>query len=176
MIIRPARLTDAPDIAAIYAHHVLHGTATYELEPPAATEMAHRMDKVLSSGWPWLVACNPDGEILGYGYVAQFRDRAAYRFAGEDSIYIRNECRGQGAGKALLSALLQTAEAAGFRQIYAVIGGAEPASIALHAALGFDHAGVLHGSGRKHGQWLDTVFMQRALGGGTATPPAEEPQ
>ena len=176
MIIRQARPSDAPDIAAIYAHHVLHGTATYELDAPEPAEMAQRMDKVLTAGWPWLVACDPAGTIMGYGYVAQFRDRAAYRFAGEDSIYIRDDCRGQGAGKALLAALLQAAEAAGFRQMYAVIGGAEPASIALHAALGFEHAGVLRGSGRKHGCWLDTVFMQLALGGGTATPPEEEPQ
>ena len=176
MIIRQARLSDAPDIAAIYAHHVLHGTATYELDPPGSAEMAQRMDKVLAAGWPWLVACDPAGGIMGYGYVAQFRDRAAYRFAGEDSIYIRDNCRGQGAGKALLQALLQAAETAGFRQIYAVIGGAEPASIALHAALGFGHAGILRGSGRKHGRWLDTVFMQIALGGGTAAPPDKEPQ
>ena len=93
-----------------------------------------------------------------------------------NSIYIRDDCRGQGAGKALLQALLQAAEAAGFRQMYAVIGGAEPASIALHAALGFEPAGILRGSGRKHGRWLDTVFMQIALGGGTAAPPDKEPQ
>ena len=114
--------------------------------------------------------------MLGYGYVTQFRDRAAYRFAGEDSIYVRHDRCGEGTGKALLEALLKAAEKAGFRQIYAVIGGAEPASIALHAALGFDHAGVLKGSGRKAGQWLDTVFMQTSLGGGVTTPPPEEPR
>lgn len=127
MIIRPAHLTDAAAIAAIYAHHVLHGTATYELDPPDEAEMARRINAVLGSGWPWLVACDAGGVITGYGYAAQFRDRAAYRFAGEDSLYIRESCRGQGVGKALLTALLQAAEAAGFRQLYAVIGGAEPA-------------------------------------------------
>jgi L-amino acid N-acyltransferase YncA len=176
MIITPASLSDAAEVTEIYAHHVRHGTATYELTPPGIAEMEARMAKVLAAGWPWLVARGTAGEMLGYGYVAQFRDRAAYRFAGEDSIYIREGCRGQGVGKALLSALLGSAEAAGFRQIYAVIGGAEPASIALHAALGFAHAGVLTGSGRKGGRWLDTVFMQKPLGEGTATPPAEEPQ
>ena len=114
MIIRSARLTDAHEIAEIYAHHVLHGTATYELDPPGPAEMAQRMDKVLASGWPWLVACNPSGAIMGYGYVAQFRDRAAYRFAGEDSIYIREDCRGQGAGKALLTALCRLPKRQGF--------------------------------------------------------------
>lgn len=176
MLISPATLNDAGEVAEIYAHHVRHGTATYELDPPSIAEMEARMAKVLASGWPWLVARDAGGTMLGYGYVAQFRDRAAYRFAGEDSLYIRDDCRGQGVGKALLRALLESAEAAGFRQIYAVIGGAEPASIALHASLGFDHAGVLNGSGRKAGRWLDTVFMQKALGGGNATPPAEEPR
>ena len=174
MMIQPAKLADAAEVAEIYAHHVRHGTATYELEPPEAEEMAARMAKVIDAGWPWLIARDAAGTMLGYGYVAQFRDRAAYRYAGEDSIYIREECRGQGVGKALLAALLQASEAAGFRQVYAVIGGAEPGSIALHAALGFSHAGMLRGSGRKAGRWLDTVFMQIAIGGGdTISPPVE---
>lgn len=176
MEISPAKLSDAAEVAEIYAHHVLHGTATYELDPPDAAEMAARMTKVLDAGWPWLVARDAAGTMLGYGYVAQFRDRAAYRFAGEDSIYIRNECRGRGVGKALLGALLEASEAAGFRMVYAVIGGAEPASIALHAALGFEHCGNLRASGRKHGRWLDTVFMQIPLAGGDSTPPTEEPR
>ncbi len=175
MMIRPALLADAREVAEIYAHHVRHGTATYELDPPDLAEIEARMAKVLDAGWPWLIAQNEAGRVLGYGYVAQFRDRAAYRHAGEDSIYIRDDCRGQGVGKALLGALLQAAEAAGFRQVYAVIGGAEPASIALHAALGFIHAGMLRGSGRKHGRWLDTTFMQIAIGGGDTTPPDQEP-
>lgn len=176
MEILPARLSDAAEVAEIYAHHVLHGTATYELIPPDTAEMEARLSKVIAAGWPWLVARNEAGRMLGYGYLAQFRDRAAYRFAGEDSIYIRDDCRGQGVGKALLRALLEAGEVAGFRMIYAVIGGAEPASIALHAALGFEHCGILRASGRKHGRWLDTVFMQLPLSGGDSTPPDEEPQ
>lgn len=176
MMIAPASLSDASEVAQIYAHHVRHGTATYELDPPDTAEIAARMAKVIDAGWPWLVARDEAGTMLGYGYVAQFRARAAYRYAGEDSIYVRDDCRGLGVGRALLTALLAASEAAGFRQIYAVIGGAEPASIALHAASGFDHAGILRGSGRKAGRWLDTVFMQKSLGGGTATPPDEEPR
>lgn len=176
MLIRPAQMSDAGEVADIYAHHVLHGTATYELDPPSPQEMGARMEKVIGAGWPWLVAQGADGTLLGYGYLAQFRDRAAYRFAGEDSIYIREECRGQGIGKALLIALLQAGESAGFRMIYAVIGGAEPGSIALHAALGFEHCGRLRASGRKHGRWLDTVFMQLPLGGGDSSPPDKEPE
>ena len=176
MIIAPATLSDAGEVAEIYAHHVQHGTATYELDPPGVAEIAARMARVIDAGWPWLVARDQAGTMLGYGYVAQFRARAAYRYAGEDSIYVRNDCRGQGVGKALLSALLTASEAAGFRQIYAVIGGAEPASIKLHSALGFVHSGLLRGSGRKAGLWLDTVFMTLPLGGGDTTPPPEEPR
>lgn len=175
MQIRPARPDDCAAIAATYAHHVLHGTASYETEPPSAAEIARRMDRVLTSGWPWLVAEAPDGQMLGYAYATQFRDRAAYRFVCEDSIYIRNEVRGQGVGKALLGALIDACTEAGFRQIIAVIGGAEPASEALHARMGFALAGRLGGIGRKHGRWLDTLYMQRALGSGSNEPPAFEP-
>lgn len=174
--IAPASLADAAEVAEIYAHHVLHGTASYETVPPDAAEMAARMAKVLRPGWPWLVARDAAGRMLGYAYASQFRDRAAYRYACEDSIYIRHDCRGQGLGKALLGALLDACEAYGFRQMIAVIGGAEPASIALHAALGFSHAGTMRSIGRKQGRWLDTTYMQRPLGEGDTTPPGEEPQ
>ena len=116
-----------------------------------------------------------DGSLLGYAYATQFRDRAAYRFVCEDSIYIRADARGQGLGKALLAALLDACTAVGFRQMVAVIGGAEPASEALHASLGFALAGRLSSIGRKHGRWLDTLYMQRALGPGSNQPPAFEP-
>jgi phosphinothricin acetyltransferase len=173
--IEPAIPADAAAIAAIYAHHVLHGTASYEIEPPGADEMAQRMDKVLGSGWPWLVARSAGGELLGYAYASQFRDRPAYRYVCENSIYIRHDRRGQGIGKALLAALLDASAAQGFRQMIAVIGGAEPASVALHTAAGFTHAGTMRAIGRKQGRWLDTVYMQRALGEGCGTPPPVEP-
>lgn len=175
MQIEPARPADAPALCAIYAHHVLHGTASYETEPPDAAEIARRLARVCDAGWPWLVARGGDGAVLGYAYASQFRDRAAYRFCCEDSIYIRDDARGQGVGKALLIALLGAAEACGFRQMIAVIGGAEPASAALHAACGFVEAGRLRSIGRKHGRWLDTLYMQRALGAGDSAPPKEEP-
>ena len=175
MQIRPARPDDCPAIADIYAHHVLHGTASYETEPPDTAEMTRRMDRVLGSGWPWLVAEQADGTMLGYAYATQFRDRAAYRFVCEDSIYIRDAARGQGVGKVLLAALIEACTASGFRQMVAVIGGAEPASEALHARLGFTLAGRLSGIGRKQGRWLDTLYMQRALGQGSQEPPAFEP-
>ncbi|MFM6951475.1 MAG: N-acetyltransferase family protein [Novosphingobium sp.] len=175
MLIRHARPDDCAEIAAIYAHHVLHGTASYETEPPDAAEISRRMERVLGSGWPWLIAEAPDGQMLGYAYATQFRDRAAYRFVCEDSIYIRDTARGQGVGTALLGALIEACTALGFRQMIAVIGGAEPASEALHARLGFALAGRLGSIGRKQGRWLDTLYMQRTLGPGNSEPPAFEP-
>lgn len=175
MRIAPATPDDVAEIAAIYAHHVVHGTASYETAAPTPADMATRLAKVTGAGWPWLTARGNEGELLGYAYASQFRDRAAYRFACENSIYIRHDRRGQGVGKALLTALLAAAEASGFRQMIAVIGGAEAGSVALHAACGFAHAGRMHAIGRKHGRWLDTVYMQIALGPGDSLPPAEEP-
>ena len=170
-VLRPATPTDAAAIAAIYAHHVAHGTASYDTEPRsvAATEalIAEHRDK----GWPFVVARAADGVIAGYSCASQFRPRAAYAWACEDSIYVDPERQGRGVGRALLEALLVEAEASGFRTMVAVIGGGEPASVALHAACGFAHAGRLTGMGWKHGRWLDTVYMQRALGDGTASSP-----
>ena len=171
----PARLHHAAANAAIYAHHVVHGTASYEIEPPDEAEMAARMAKVLGADWPWLVACDPGGEVIGFAYASPFRDRAAYRFACENSIYIRHDRRGEGIGRALLALLIVAAERAGFRQMVAVIGGAEIASARLHAACGFVEAGRLEAIGRKHARWLDTLYMQRALGPGDSAPPEAEP-
>ena len=173
--ITPAERSDIPEITEIYGHHVRHGTASFETEPPSIQDMADRLGRVLSAGSPWLVARGSDGRVLGYAYSSQFRDRAAYRVAAEDSIYIRDDMRGKGIGAALLTALVEASEAAGFRQLFAVIGGAEPARIALHAGAGFHMAGRMVGIGRKHGRWLDTVYMQRALGPGDSTPPDEVP-
>lgn len=162
-------------MAAIYAHYALHGTATFEIAAPDATEIAARMAGVLGSGWPWLVARGAEGDVLGYAYAAQFRERAGYRFACENSVYLRPDRRGQGIGAALLSALIEAAGACGFRQMIAGIAGSEPASIALHAKAGFTEVARLRSVGRKHGQWLDVIYMQRSLGAGDSTPPVVEP-
>lgn len=169
--IEPATLADAPAIAAIYAHHVVHGVATFELEPPGVAEIAARMDKVLGSGWPWLAARGADGVLLGYAYAGQLLPRAGYAFACEDSIYLRPDSLGRGIGTVLLAALIEAATAAGFRQMLALIAGTEPASIALHARTGFDRCGFQRSVGWKHGRWIDVIHMQRALGEGDASPP-----
>ncbi|MFB9051211.1 GNAT family N-acetyltransferase [Sphingobium indicum] len=168
--VRNATAGDAAAIAAIYAHHVLHGTASYELVPPTVAETVAKIGRVTGRGWPFLVAYD-GAEVVGYCYATQFRDRPAYAHACENSIYVAHDRRGGGIGRALLEALLDAAEAFGFRQMVAVIGGGEPASVALHAACGFRQAGRLTGMGWKAGRWLDTVYMQIALGGGNATAP-----
>lgn len=167
MRVRDAMPADIPAVTEVYAHHVLHGTGTFEEAPPDASEMANRMDKVQRQGWGWFVAEDAGGEIVGFGYYAQFRDRSAYRFCAEDSIYVREAVRGQGVGKALVQALLEHAQARGFRQMLAVIGDSENAgSIGLHASLGFRQAGVMRAVGFKFGRWLDVVTMQKPLGEG----------
>ncbi len=173
--IRPARATDVPAVAEIYAHHVLNGTATFELDPPDGAEMGARLAKVTGAGSPWLVAEDAEGRLLGYAYAAQFRDRPAYRMTCEDSVYIRHDCRGRGLGKALLAAVIEAATKAGYRQMIAVAGGGEPGSVALHRSLGFEHIGRVRSSGRKFGRWLDTVYMQLPLGAGDSQPPEVEP-
>ncbi|MBM4194407.1 MAG: N-acetyltransferase family protein [Gemmatimonadetes bacterium] len=169
--IRPVRDGDFPAIAAIYAHHVLHGSASFELEPPAEPEMRRRAAHVADEGMPYIVA-ELDGDLAGYAYATVYRTRRAYRFTAEDSIYVRADLVGRGVGRALLAALLHECERIGCRQMIAVIGdSANAASIALHERAGFTHAGVLKSVGWKFGRWLDSVRMQRALGAGDTTAP-----
>jgi L-amino acid N-acyltransferase YncA len=174
MQIRRATVTDIPEIQAIYAHHVLHGTGTFEEAPPSVEEMEARFRAAAGRGWVWLAATDESG-LLGYAYFTQYRDRSAYRYCAEDSIYVREDVRGQGVGKALVAELLQVAEAAGFRQMIAVIGDAENiASVGVHATLGFRRVGLLRAAGLKFGRWLDVLLMQRPLGKGDQDVPADE--
>lgn len=164
LLIRPSTEADLPAITAIYTEAVLHGTGTFELEPPDLAEMARRRDDVLGKGLPWLVAQRGE-QVLGYAYANHFRPRKAYRFCLEDSIYLHPEARGHGLGKLLLTELMGRCEALGARQMLAVIGdSANAGSIGVHAALGFAHTGVLKASGWKFGRWLDVVLMQCPLG------------
>ena len=167
--------TDAAEIAQIYAHHVLHGVATFEVEPPQPEEMARRIARVLIGGYPWLVAREASGRIAGYAYAGPFHSRAAYRFTCEDSIYLRADMSGQGIGAALLGALIAAAEAAGLRQMIAQIVAGDGGSVPLHRRFGFVETGRMTAVGRKHGRWLDVITMQRALGVGAAVAPPEEP-
>lgn len=169
--VRPARPDDAEAIAAIYAHHVRHGTATFDTEPPSPEQWRARITGILERGWPFLVATK-GSDVLGYAYAAQFRDRPAYAQSCEDSIYVRADQTGRGVGHLLLVALIEEAGARGFTQMLAVIGGGEPASVALHARHGFRHAGRMEKVGYKFDRWLDTVYMQLALGLDASSPEA----
>lgn len=173
LLIRPSTDADLPAIQAIYAHAVTHGTGTFETEVPEVVEMARRRQEVLGRNLPWLVA-DRDGEVLGYAYANYFRPRLAYRFCVEDSIYLAPGAQGQGVGRLLLAELMARCEAAGARQILAVIGDAANAgSVGVHTALGFEHTGVLKSAGWKFGRWLDVVLMQRPFGLGDSASPAE---
>jgi phosphinothricin acetyltransferase len=165
MQIRDATEADVPAMTAIYAHHVLHGTGTFEDTPPDPAEMAARLARVAAHGWAWLVAEAPDGTVIGQAWYSRFGEQSGYRHCVENAIYVRDDVRGQGVGKALVQALLERAEAAGFRQMLALIGDAENVgSIGLHVSLGFRQAGVLKSVGFKFGRWMDVVLMQKALG------------
>jgi L-amino acid N-acyltransferase YncA len=170
-IIRPSQDADLPAITAIYAHHVLNGTGTFEIDPPSETDMAARRADVLSKGLPWLVA-EDGGTVLGYAYCNWFKPRPAYRFSAEDSIYMANDIRGKGLGRALLTELCASAERAGVRRLIAVIGDSGNAgSIGVHRALGFAPVGVLKSCGWKFDRWLDVVLMDKALGVGDQAAP-----
>jgi L-amino acid N-acyltransferase YncA len=172
LAIRPAKTSDTPAITRIYAHAVEHGTASFELSPPDEAEMARRMNELMGGGYPYLVA-EIDGVLRGYAYVGPYRARPAYRLTVEDSVYIAPDSQRRGIGRALLAALIEAAEARGFRQMIAVIGDStkQASSIGLHETLGFRHIGILQDVGFKHGRWLDSVLMQRALGPGGKSAP-----
>ena len=161
-LIRTAGPGDAEAIAEIYAHHVLHGTASFDTVPPDTDAWSAKIADIAARGWPFLVV-EEDGAILGYAYATQFRDRPAYAETCENSIYVAPDHSGRGVGSALMAALLPAAANAGFRQMIAVVGGAEPASVALHKKFGFEIAGRMRNVGRKFGRLLDTVYLQRAL-------------
>jgi phosphinothricin acetyltransferase len=173
LLIRSSTDADLPALVRIYGQAVLQGTGTFELEAPDKAEMARRRSDVLTKGLPWLVA-ERAGQVIGYAYANHFRPRRAYRFCLEDSIYLDEGARGHGVGRLLLAELLAQCEAAGARQMLAVIGdSANAGSIGVHRACGFEDAGVFKAAGWKFGRWLDVVLMQKTLGEGASTEPRD---
>ena len=173
--IRPATAADLPAITAIYGHHVATGRASFEISPPPLEEMQRRHAALVAAGMPYLVA-EREGVVLGYAYAGAYRPRIAYRDTAETALYVAAEAAGQGIGRRLLDALLEACTALGLRQMIAVVGdSANIASVKLHEAAGFRQVGVLRSVGRKQGEWLDVVLLQRALGEGDTTPPGAEP-
>ena len=171
LAIRAATAADIPAITAIYDYAVRQGTASFELDPPDAAEMARRRQALVEAGFPYLVA-EAEGAVAGYAYAGPYRPRPAYRWSVEDSVYVAPSMHRRGIGTALLARLVGEAEQRGYRQMIAVIGdSAQTASIALHRAAGFRMIGTIENVGFKLGRWLDTVLMQRPLGLGAAAPP-----
>ncbi|KAA6488582.1 GNAT family N-acetyltransferase [Agrobacterium sp. SHOUNA12C] len=172
-VIRDASDGDMEAIRDIYTHHVLHGLATFEEVPPSADELRSRRASVLGIGLPYLVA-ELNGEIVGYSYATAYRPRPAYRFSIEDSVYVADGLGGRGVGSALLQELIARCEKGPWRQMLAVIGNSGNAgSLALHRRMGFQPIGTFKSAGFKLGRWVDTVLMQRALGEGDQTTPAQ---
>lgn len=173
--IRASLDTDLAAITAIYAHHVLHGTGTFETEPPTLAEMGTRRAEVLGKGLPYLVA-EEAGQVLGFAYGNWFKPRPAYRYSVEDSVYVAHDQSRKGLGKALLAELLAHLEAAGIRKVMAIIGdSANQGSVGVHATLGFTTVGVVDSCGWKFGAWRDIVIMQKTLGSGASTSPSGPP-
>lgn len=171
IVLRLAERGDMPAIHAIYAHHVLHGVASFEEVPPDEAELDRRRGDILARGLPYLVATR-DSAVRGYAYAGLYRPRSAYRYTVEDSVYIAPDAVGQGFGRALLGDLIARCTALGMRQMLAVIGDSgNSASIRLHESLGFRRAAFLQSVGFKHGRWVDSVFMQLALGPGDSSLP-----
>ncbi|MGH7121027.1 MAG: GNAT family N-acetyltransferase [Acetobacteraceae bacterium] len=172
LLIRPGAETDIAAITAIYAHHVETGTASFETEPPAEQEMRRRRANLAARGYPYLAA-EGGSEILGYAYAGPYRARPAYRHTVENSVYVRCDAMRRGIGRSLLEHLIAECAARDFRQMVAIVGDqANSASIRLHECAGFRRIGVLTAVGFKHGRWLDTVLLQRALGDGDTRPPS----
>ncbi len=171
--IRPSRDEDLPAICAIYGHHVLYATGTFETVPPTEAEMAARRADVLAKGLPYLVV-EDAGQVLGFAYCQWFKPRPAYRFSAEDSIYLHPDACGRGLGRQLLAALIEQAQQAGLRKLIAVIGdSANAASIGVHRSQGFEPAGVIRSCGWKFDRWLDIVLMEKTLGDGDSSAPAQ---
>jgi L-amino acid N-acyltransferase YncA len=175
IVVRDANEADMTAVQRIYAHHVLHGLATFEEIPPSVHEIMSRRISVLAADLPYLVA-EHDGEVVGYSYATSFRARSGYRYTIEDSVYVADGLGGKGIGSALLEELISRCERGPWRQMIAVIGDSgNTASIAVHRRFGFQHAGLLPSSGLKLGRWVDVVLMQRALGVGDHDLPRESP-
>ncbi|MBX9797263.1 GNAT family N-acetyltransferase [Sphingomonas sp.] len=172
--IRPAVESDSPAIAAIYAPFVLGGTVSFETEAPDADTMCRRMH-AWRGYYPWLVATSgEDGGVLGYAYAGLWRDRPAYRYVVETSIYTAGPLQRQGPARLLYDALIDTLRAQGFTQAIAVLSLPNEGAIQLHESVGFRRTGMYREIGYKQGQWLDIGFWQCALN--TSRVPPVEPR
>jgi L-amino acid N-acyltransferase YncA len=169
--IRPSTDSDISTVTAIYAHHVLTGTGTFETSPPTEDDMRQRRADVLDKKLPYLVA-EIEGRVVGFAHCNWFKPRPAYRFSAEDSIYLAPKTHGKGLGTLLLTELMAQAERSGVRKLIAVIGdSANAGSIGVHARCGYRNVGVISACGWKFDRWLDIVLMEKTIGAGSDTSP-----
>ena len=173
LTVRPSVETDVPAMLAIYAHHIKSGLGAFDPEPMHDEDIKRRRKNMLRRRLPHLVA-ERDGVVVGYAYAVPFRKRPAYRYAVKHSIYVHPDHLHSGIGRVLLPALVDACSAAGFRQMFAYVDAENVPSQNLHEAFGFRRVGMLEGVGYKFGRWTDSLLMQRALGPGSTTPPADE--
>lgn len=172
ILIRPTREADMPAITAIYSDAVGAGAGSFELQAPDVTEMTRRWRNRVTKGYPHVVAIR-GGALVGYSYASRHRTSRAYRHLVENSIFVATEAHRTGVARALLTELIKTCEQLEFRQMIALVAGENPASVGLHQQFGFRQVGVIQGSAFKHGRWIDTLLMQRALGPGDGSPPRD---
>ena len=173
LTVRPSVENDVPAMLAIYAHHIKNGLGAFDPEPMHDEDIKRRRKNMLRRRLPHLVA-ERDGVVVGYAYAVPFRKRPAYRYAVKHSIYVHPDHLHSGIGRVLLPALVDACSAAGFRQMFAYVDAENVPSQNLHEAFGFRRVGMLEGVGYKFGRWTDSLLMQRALGPGSTTPPADE--
>lgn len=162
--IRDAVELDLPHIREIYNHYVLNSTVTFDEKPMTIAGLRKKFGAVGKLGFPYIVAVSPSGQILGYAYVYPWKEKAAYRYTVENSIYLGPASTGKGLGKVLLGELITRSKAAGIKEIIAVIAdkGAE-GSIKIHKDFGFKDIGHMGKVGFKFGRWLGTYMMQKSL-------------
>jgi L-amino acid N-acyltransferase YncA len=159
--IRLANTNDAAGVLAIYAPYCESTPITFEIAPPSVDQIRDRITSVMAS-YPWLVA-EADGRVLGYVYGTRFRERAGYRWTAEVAVYIAEEAKQRGLGKALYTTLFAILRAQGFAKAIAGITVPNPASVRLHESLGFVRTGIFPGVGYKDGNWLDVGWWQLQL-------------
>lgn len=171
VLVRPALAADMAAVQAIYGHHVRHGLASFEDDPPSLEEVTRRWREIVDRDLPYVVA-ERAGEVLGYAYAGPYRSRPAYRYTLENSVYVREGVQQRGVGQAVMQVVLAECAGRGYRQMIAVIGdSANEGSIRLHERLGFARVGLLTAVGFKFGRWVDSVLMQRSLGEGPESLP-----
>jgi L-amino acid N-acyltransferase YncA len=173
--IRLATERDAEQIAAIYAPNVTDAVISFEYEPPSAVEMRRRIEATLQR-YPWLV-CECQGWVLGYAYAGAHGSRAAYQWSVDVSVYVHEDARRTGVGRALYTSLFAALILQGFYNAYAGATLPNPASVGLHESVGFRPVGVYHGVGYKLGAWHDVVWWYLPLRERVADPdpPADLP-